>query len=133
MKKYFLVLVPAIVFLLTTGFIWAGSSGYGQDTLIARKGIQIPDNLDKVFTNSCMPCHSANGRKMAKAMLNFSKWDKYGRSTQVRKGKAIARMIGKEAMPPEQFIESSPELALTPADKENVRLWINAMNKKKDQ
>jgi cytochrome c len=133
MKKHFVIWAPALILLLTTGFIWTGSMGGRQESGKTGKGIQIPANLGKVFTNSCMPCHSTNGKKMAKALLNFSKWDKYGRGTQMQKGKAIGRLINKGSMPPAQFIESSPELALTLADKDNIRKWINSMNEKKDQ
>ena len=124
-------MTPAAILLIVTGFISAGPVGIGRESLKARKGIEIPAELAKVFTNSCMPCHSADGKKMAKLLLNFSKWDKYGRGTQVRKGKAICKMITKGSMPPAQFIESSPELALPSVVKDDICTWVSSISSKK--
>jgi hypothetical protein len=38
---------------------------------------QIPDNINKIFQTSCMPCHGSNGGMMATSKLNFAKWDEY--------------------------------------------------------
>jgi cytochrome c len=132
MKKQITILCSAVILLFNSGSAFAPQAGSRQEPVKAAVGIKIPENLEKVFKSSCMPCHSNNGQKMAKAMLNFSKWDQYGRGTQLRKGKAIARMVRKGSMPPGQFIESSPELALTPTDKDNILKWINSNSKKKD-
>lgn len=131
MKKYFQIIVPATIILLFAGLIGATPAGNGQESVKAKKGIEIPADLDKVFTNSCMPCHSENGKALAKSLLNFSKWDKYGTRTQVKKSRAICKMISKGEMPPAQFVESSPELAVTQAQKESICNWVNTTVLKK--
>jgi len=130
MKNHLFVLVPAI-FLIVTGLICSSPFGIAQISSKTSKGIQIPADMDKVFTNSCMPCHSDHGKEMAKVLLNFSKWNNYGRRAQVQKSRAICRMITKADMPPAKFIESNPELALTKVQKDNICKWVSSINPKK--
>lgn len=104
----------------------------GQDAQKSdRDKIKIADNVWLVVEKSCKPCHSDRGGKMAKAVLNFNRWDKYNRRAQVQKSRAICKMVSKGEMPPAQFVESSPELALTPAQKEMICNWVNGKVLKK--
>lgn len=34
----------------------------------------IPENINKIFQASCLNCHGSNGRLLALAKLNLSKW-----------------------------------------------------------
>ncbi len=103
----------------------------GQDAVKAGKSMKMPPGVFTVLDKSCRPCHSDRGGKMAKAVLNLTKWDSYSRRTQEKKSKAMCKMITKGAMPPEQFVESSPELALTKEQKEMICQWANGHGAKK--
>jgi mono/diheme cytochrome c family protein len=132
MNKRILVLPVAVFSLIIGALIFQVPAAFGQaPSKAAAKGILIPDDLKVVFTNSCMPCHSDKGKEMAKIMLNFSKWNNYSWRTQVQKSRAICRMISKNEMPPAPFRESSPELALTKEQKDNICKWVNAKVVKK--
>jgi hypothetical protein len=131
MKKYIVFPAPVLILLISAGLMCASPDSFGQVTAKASKGIVIPADLNTIFTNSCMPCHCNEGKKLAKTMLNFSRWDKYSYHSQVQKSKAICRMVKKGEMPPAQFNESSPELALTPAQKEKICDWVNSVVVKK--
>lgn len=129
MKKFF-ILSPAAVLLIISGLsICPG--GFGQSPDKSARGIVIPSGLNAIFTQSCMPCHSDGGKAMAKVLLNFSKWNKYGRRTQIQKCRSICRMLTKGEMPPAQFIESSPELAVTRAQKDSICNWVSTFYPKK--
>ena len=95
MKNNNLVLAPLAFLLILAGLICISPLSMGQNPPKSARGIVIPADLNKVFTRSCMPCHSDRGKEMTKALLNFSKWEKYGRRTQVQKSRAICRMIKK--------------------------------------
>jgi hypothetical protein len=133
MKERFMFQAPAIISLIVIGLVITSSFGFGQNNREDALKVQIPSDIDKVFTNSCLPCHSDHGKVMAKAMLNFSKWNSYGRRSQIQKSKAICRMIKKGEMPPAQFIESSPELALTKEQKQRICEWVNNTVVKKEK
>ncbi|MCX6226751.1 MAG: heme-binding domain-containing protein [Bacteroidia bacterium] len=132
MKKAILIFGAAAILIIVTGFIIDSAAGAGQDSLKSANGLLIPADLQNVITKSCMPCHSNDGKKMAKAMVNFSNWNTSKPGTLVKKGKAICKMISKDAMPPAQFKEANPELALTPAQKEAICKWTNSMKPEKN-
>jgi len=115
MKKSFLLLLVAITLVIVSGSV-----------LPADKS--IPDNLKVVFKNSCMACHSDNGGGMAKAKLNFSKWDTYSPEKQIKKAVAICTVISKGSMPPKSFIKSHPEAVLSDEQKTDVRKWSESFN-----
>jgi len=131
MKKKIFLLIPGILFIFCIGFIYVSPDAVAQIGKNNKAKIEIPETLQQVFDNSCKACHSDDGKKVAKALLNFSKWDHYSRAAQLRKGKAICKMIEKGKMPPEQFNESNPELALTDAQKESVCKWVKSMSLQK--
>ena len=131
MKNNNLVLSPLAFLLIIAGLIGISPDSPGQNSPKSARGIVIPADLNKVFTHSCMPCHSDRGKEMTKALLNFSKWEKYGRRAQVQKSRSICRKITKDEMPPAQFRESSPELALTKEQKDSICKWVSSISSKK--
>lgn len=132
MRKYYLVLTPAAFLLIITRLVWASPIGASQEPPKNARGIAIPSDLKSVFQSSCMPCHSIGGKKMASALLDFSKWDKYRPGTQVKKGKEICKVITKNKMPPAPFTDANPELVLTQSQKDNICRWTESMKKRKD-
>jgi hypothetical protein len=123
MKKAMLILLPVLVVAFLTGFRLAlpitGQATPSGD----EKGYPVPAGLKEAVKKSCMPCHSDDGRKAAKMMINFSNWDRYGPVKQKRLVKAMCKYVGKSKMPPALFIESSPELAPTPAIRDQFCKW----------
>ncbi|MFA5849214.1 MAG: heme-binding domain-containing protein [Bacteroidales bacterium] len=110
MKKIYLLLLFAIILVIVTAFVRPVEN-------------PIPDNLKVVFKNSCMACHSDNGGGMAKANLNFSKWDTYSQEKQAKKASSIGTVVLKGTMPPKSFIKSHPEVVLSDEQKAAVIKW----------
>lgn len=127
MKNKLLIPATCAILLILASFIIAPATAVAQDSQKAKSGLLIPADLQPVIKNSCMPCHSSGAKGLAKSRVNFSNWETSKPSTLVKKGKAICKMITKDKMPPAQFRESSPELALTPAQKEAICKWVNEM------
>jgi hypothetical protein len=131
MKKHFLIFSPSAFFLVLFGLLCSAPYGSGQKPAKAGKGIEMPAQINIILKNSCMPCHSNGGKEMAKVLLNFSKWNNYGRRSQVQKCRAICKMITKDEMPPAQFKESNPDLILSRMQKDSICNWVNQIVLKK--
>jgi hypothetical protein len=82
----------------------------------------IPENINKIFQSSCMPCHGKEGGRFPKSTLNFSRWSGYDAAKQAEKASSICNTIRKGTMPPKSTRESKPELIPT---KEQIDLICN--------
>lgn len=116
MKKFRLLLLFAVTLVIVSAFVLPVEN-------------PIPDNLKIVFKNSCMTCHSDNGGGMAKANLNFSKWDTYTPEKQVKKAVEICKVVSKGSMPPKSFIKSHPEAVLSDEQKALICKWGESLKK----
>ena len=83
----------------------------------------IPDDVMKIFNNSCGKCHNQGGSGAALANVNFTKWDNYDAVKQAKKAEAICRTITTEKMPPKSFLKKNPQAALTDQQKTIVCNW----------
>jgi len=64
-----------ILLFIVSGLILLNSSVTGQETLKASP--PLPDNVNKIVTFSCIPCHSSKGGLMPRTKLNFTEWTQY--------------------------------------------------------
>ena len=124
MKKLFctkgLIWLIATVVLLTNIQIVSGQSGKKQ-------AVPIPENLNKIFQTSCMPCHGINGGMMSKAKMNFSEWTQYSTAKQAKKASMICSVLSKEIMPPKSARESKPELIPTKEQIVMICKWAESL------
>jgi hypothetical protein len=93
--------------------------------------VSIPDDLNVVFKNSCMACHSTGGKMMAMSKLNFSDWNNYTPDKQANKATAICKVITKGAMPPQSFLDKNPQAVLTASQKDMICKWSKSLNPEK--
>jgi hypothetical protein len=79
-------LISLAIATLAVGCLLVFSSAKAFDVKMARHaaGVGIPDDVMKVFQNSCMKCHATGGSGMAAAMVNFSVWDTYSAKKQAK-------------------------------------------------
>ena len=115
MKKNYLFLISAFTLVFVSGSLLLNAQ--------TSKPNPIPHDLKVIFKNSCMACHSDNGGGMAKAKLNFSKWDTYSQEKQAKKASSIGTVVLKGTMPPKSFIKSHPEVVLSDEQKAAVIKW----------
>lgn len=91
---------------------------------------ELPDSVAKVISKSCLDCHGADGGGMAKAKMNFAKWNTYDDKKQASKAYDIAKEVSKNKMPPEKWRKNNPDDVPTSADAAILSNWANALNKK---
>lgn len=87
----------------------------------------IPDDILKIFRNSCMYCHSKDGRILAKAKLDFSVWDEYGSAKGFAKASKICSELVEGAMPPKSYRASHPENIPTKEQIELICKWSDSL------
>ena len=105
--------------ILTLVLFFVNLSAKGQDNtkLVA----SFPDNVNKIFTASCTPCHIDKGGTMSKSKLNFSAWGKYSREKQNDKVKKIYFELDKGKMPPNAARQKRPDLIPTAEQVEVIK------------
>jgi hypothetical protein len=87
----------------------------------------IPDNINKIFQTSCMPCHGSQGGRLPGARLNFSRWEGYGPAKATEKALLICSAIRKGTMPPRSIRDSKPELVPTKAQIDLICKWAGSL------
>lgn len=70
----------------------------------------MPENINRILQVSCFTCHGSNGKFLAKAKLNLSKWAEYTDAEKVNKASGICFEITEGKMPPKSVSKSNPEL-----------------------
>jgi hypothetical protein len=88
----------------------------------------IPEDLNKIFKNSCMGCHAEGGKSMAMFHLNFSDWENYKPEKQAAKADAICKEITKGAMPPKAARKERPDAIPTKGQLESICNWSKSLN-----
>jgi cytochrome c5 len=131
MKKFFMFLAVAVMFLTLTALVLSRTNIPGKENTASLTSTAIPEDLNVVFKNSCMDCHATGGKEMAMAKLNFSDWDNYPVKKQVKKAAKVCTIISKGAMPPKSYVEKNPEAILTASQKEMICKWSNSLATKK--
>ena len=96
-----------------------------QETSKAFPG--LPDNINKIVSVSCVPCHTNTGGFMSKGALNLSEWDKLSPAKQKGKADKMASMAGKGAMPPKSAREARPEIIPTQEQRDAIKKWAESL------
>ena len=89
----------------------------------AKPTAQLPEDVNKIVTASCTPCHTSQGGLMSKGKLNLTEWDKYSPAKQKEKAAKMYSEVNKGAMPPKKAREKSPELIPTKEQLEIIKKW----------
>lgn len=72
-------------------------------------GNPIPESVMKIAQKSCVDCHTAPGKCMAKTFLNLSKWDQMTPKKQAHKAGAMCYMVTRGKMPPKKYRKNNPD------------------------
>jgi len=90
----------------------------------------IPENINKIFKVSCLNCHGSNGRLLALAKLNLSKWDEFTAAEKVNKAAGICYEMTEGKMPPKSARKSNPELIPSAEQIESICKWSESLKPK---
>jgi hypothetical protein len=120
MKKIKVVslLIPGFLVL---GLLLVNFRATGQDNSKAVN--TIPDEVNKIVTASCTPCHTSEGGVMSKSKLNFTTWTNYSPEKQKEKAAKMYSELNKGAMPPKTARQRRPDLIPTKEQVETIKKW----------
>jgi mono/diheme cytochrome c family protein len=93
----------------------------GQDA--SKTTSALPDEINKIVSVSCVPCHTSEGGLMSKAKLNLTEWNNYSPEKQKEKAAKMYEEINKGAMPPKTAREKRPETIPTKDQAEIIKKW----------
>jgi cytochrome c5 len=102
-------------------------SGQTQKALAA----PIPEDVNKIFKNSCTPCHWDGGKMMAMGMVNFTKWTEYTSSKGASKASMICSVLNKGKMPPKKVRKEMPEIVPSKDQLDLICKWADSLRAEK--
>lgn len=123
MSKFIAILFTlTLVIVLLTSF----TANYNQNP-----GIEIPENIEAIFSKSCLGCHSVKSKNYkAKMKLKLDELGSMKTSKLVSKLSKIAKEIEKGDMPTKKFRANYPEKVPTDAENKMLVDWArSAANK----
>ena len=125
---------PVTPFLITGslifGLIFLSFPVKGQEA--AKAAPALPEEVNKIITASCTPCHTSNGGLMSKAKLNFTEWTNYTPEKQKEKAIKMFSELNKGSMPPKAAREKKPELIPTKEQVELIKKWSESFSSETD-
>lgn len=93
---------------------------------VNQPGSLAEGDVKEVLKNSCFDCHSDGAsNKKGKNALNFDAWDEYKTGKKISKLSAICDIVSEGKMPPEKYLKSKPEAALTDQQKKLICEWTS--------
>ena len=114
-----------VLLFIVTGQFFLNSSVTGQET--SKVSPPLPDNINKIVSASCMPCHSSKGGLMPRTKLNFTEWTQYSPSKQKDRAEKMYSVLKKEKMPPKSARETRPEIIPTKEQVETIKKWAESL------
>ncbi|MEI7983539.1 MAG: heme-binding domain-containing protein, partial [Bacteroidota bacterium] len=99
------ILFAFILLFNTTDAVGSGNPSSGNPA------VTMPDSVSKFVKKTCMDCHADDGNGMARAHINFSKWDTYSAGQQADKAQDMCKVLTKGSMPKKSWVKSNPDLA----------------------
>jgi hypothetical protein len=106
---------------LVFGMFLLNHPASGQENM--KPSSVIPDDVNKIVTVSCVPCHTSQGGLMSKSKLNLTEWTNYSPEKQKEKAAKMYSELNKGAMPPKKAREMKPELIPTKDQIEIIKKW----------
>lgn len=93
----------------------------GQEKTVVFTG--LPDNINKIVSVSCVPCHTSKGGLMSRSKLNFTEWAQYSPEKQKAKAEKMYSLLNKGDMPPKSARKDHPENIPTKDQIDAIKTW----------
>jgi hypothetical protein len=120
MKKAVIVLLMGPGFLISSLFLLGFQTNTHE---VSKTPTTLPDEVNKIVSVSCVPCHTSQGGLMSRSKFNFMEWTNYSPEKQKGKAAKIYYEVNKGAMPPKSAREKNPELIPTKEQIEILKNW----------
>jgi hypothetical protein len=124
MKKAAVSLFTGLIILVFSLFI-LNIQAAGQE--VSKESPALPENINKIVSFSCVPCHTSKGGLMSREKLNFTEWTKYSVKKQKEKAEKIYSELKKSAMPPKNARENRPEIIPTKEQVNIIQKWAESL------
>ncbi len=95
---------------------------------LSNQSSALPDEINKIVTNSCTPCHTSTGSLKSRIKLNFDKWTDYSAGTKKEKAAKMYEQLKKGDMPPKSAREKHPELIPTAEQISIIKKWSESFS-----
>lgn len=116
------LLAPVVIF---SGLFLLNFSLVCQE--IQKESPSLPDNINKIVSVSCMPCHSSKGGLMSRTKLNFTEWTQYSPEKQKARAEKMYSELKKAAMPPKSAREANPGIIPTGDQVDIIKKWSESL------
>ena len=124
MKKATMTFLRVLLTLVSVLFILNFSvSGQENSKLFPT----LPDDVYKIVSFSCVPCHTSTGGLMSRSKLNFTEWTQYSQEKQKAKAEKMYSMLKKDKMPPKDARETRPEIIPTEDQIDIIKKWADSL------
>jgi hypothetical protein len=127
MKKLNLPLIVLVIAILAMmAFIYPSrpSDRNNANPPQERVASPFPENVAKIFENSCFDCHSdASSNEKALAKMNLSKWNDLTAAKKVGRLQDIQDILKKGDMPPAKYAAKYPDRAPNKEQKDIIIKW----------
>ena len=94
---------------------------------VSKTNASIQEDVNKIVSVSCTPCHTSQGGLMSKTKLNFTEWTNYSPEKQKERAAKMYSEINKGAMPPKAAREKRPDLIPTNDQADIIKKWSESL------
>jgi len=123
------IITGTSLFALILFFLMATQQSAGQKAVVSSPA--MPENLNKIFANSCKPCHFNKGSGMAMVYVNFDDWTKNTPEKQASKAAKIYKMVNSGKMPKASEVKKRPDIVLTKDQIAMIKAWSESFPSEK--
>jgi hypothetical protein len=114
-----------ILLIFVSGLFALNLSAKGKQNTPSFPG--LPDDVNKIVSFSCVPCHTSTGGLMSRTKLNFSDWGQYTAAKQKARAEKMASVLKKGSMPPKEAREKRPEIIPTQDQIDIITKWAESL------
>jgi hypothetical protein len=127
MKKLsFPVIILVIAVFAMMAFIIPSGPDHSKHSIPpqVRVASPFPENIAKLFENSCFDCHSdISSNEKALEKMNLSKWNDLDNAKKLGKMQDIIDVLTKDKMPPSKYVAKYPDRAPTQEQRDTIIKW----------
>lgn len=132
MKSLYASAVSIILILGLYAFSAAPSAGR-DSSMLSKEGetdLSVPDEIQAILDNSCLPCHGPDGKFKAKLKFNWENLFEMDKSGQISKLSKIVDEVSENKMPPPKFVKKNPDKALSDEQQSALTSWAESQAEK---
>lgn len=126
--------IAAPLFIVSLSFVLFSFTKNVNEDYISNSeliALDIPENIQSIISNKCMGCHSDESKAgKSKSKMNFDKLSngEYSTGKVISKLDKITKILSKDKMPPQKFLDKYPDKKLTEEESKSISDWASAQS-----